>query len=303
MFGGRPDADPAGDVLHQRRVVQDQPLAQRCVAGLLEVLPRARAALASAALFVRRGVVDRRRRRVGWRRPLPPRRARRQPPSGPGVRLVIRCPQPLDGHMGVDLRRRERSVTEQLLNASQVGSPLQQVGGSRVAQAVRAQVGRPGTCAQQARARPRGPSAGRPGRRARRGTAPARWPAPASARPAARPARRPRPRPAGTPSGTDRSLRALAEDPQHPAVPVDVVDVEPAQLADPDAGGVQQLEHGQVAQAGRRSSSSAASPATSAARRPRPAAARRAACGRCAGVASSAPGSVGEQARARAPRR
>ena len=33
------DADPAGDVLHQRRVVQDQPLAQRRLAGLLEVLP------------------------------------------------------------------------------------------------------------------------------------------------------------------------------------------------------------------------------------------------------------------------
>ena len=46
-------------------------------------------------------------------------------------------------------------------------------------------------------------------------------------------------------------LAALAEHPHHPAAPVDVVDVEPAQLADPDPGGVEQLEHRHVAQAER----------------------------------------------------
>ena len=45
--------------------------------------------------------------------------------SGSGVRLVIGCLQPVDGHMGIDLRRCERSVTEQFLNASQVGSTFQ----------------------------------------------------------------------------------------------------------------------------------------------------------------------------------
>ena len=38
------DADPAGDVLDQRRVVQDQPLAQALIAGRLEVVPERRAA-------------------------------------------------------------------------------------------------------------------------------------------------------------------------------------------------------------------------------------------------------------------
>ena len=43
-------------------------------------------------------------------------------------------------------------------------------------------------------------------------------------------------------------LVALAEDAQQPPGPVDVVDVEPAQLADANAGGVQQLNDQLVAQ-------------------------------------------------------
>ena len=46
-------------------------------------------------------------------------------------------------------------------------------------------------------------------------------------------------------------LAALAEDPQQPAAAVDVVDVEADELADPDAAGVEQLEHDRVAQADR----------------------------------------------------
>src|SRR4051794_711012 len=60
--------------------------------------------------------------------------------SGSGVRALIARPQPLDGDMRVDLRRRERSVAEELLNASQVSATLQEVGRCAVAQPVRAEV-------------------------------------------------------------------------------------------------------------------------------------------------------------------
>jgi hypothetical protein len=42
-------------------------------------------------------------------------------------------------------------------------------------------------------------------------------------------------------------LAALAEDPHHTPLAVDVVDVEAAELTDPDAGGVEQLQDGRVA--------------------------------------------------------
>ena len=44
-------------------------------------------------------------------------------------------------------------------------------------------------------------------------------------------------------------LGALAEDADDAALAVDVVDVEADQLTHPDAGGVEQLQHGAVAQA------------------------------------------------------
>src|SRR4029453_10805866 len=75
-------------------------------------------------------------------------------PSGPWVRLVISSLQPVDGHMGVDLRRGERSVAEKFLNASQVGSPFQQVGGSRMAEAVWPQVRGTGDVREQRVHRP-----------------------------------------------------------------------------------------------------------------------------------------------------
>src|SRR5689334_19749606 len=62
--------------------------------------------------------------------------------SGSGVRALIARPQPLDGDMRVDLRRRERSVAEELLNASQVSTTLQKVGGRTVTQPVRAEIRR-----------------------------------------------------------------------------------------------------------------------------------------------------------------
>ena len=98
-------------------------------------------------------------------------------------------------------------------------------------------------------------------------------------------------RSAGTPYGTVRSLRPLPSTRTTRRVPVDVVDVEPAQLADPDAGGVEQLEDRDVAQARRALPSSARAAAASSSAR---ASAASSAAGSvlCAfGVPSAAPGS------------
>ena len=57
---------------------------------------------------------------------------------GPRMSLAIGRPEPLGGHMGVDLRRGQRGVTEQLLHGAQVGSALEQVGRGAVTQPVRA---------------------------------------------------------------------------------------------------------------------------------------------------------------------
>ena len=53
----------------------------------------------------------------------------------PGVRLLVGPPQPVRGHVGVELGRRQAGVTEQLLHRSQVGSALEQVGGRACAAA------------------------------------------------------------------------------------------------------------------------------------------------------------------------
>ena len=52
----------------------------------------------------------------------------------------------------------------------------------------------------------------------------------------------------GAADGDGTFLGALAEDAEHAAVPVDVVGVEPAELGDPDAGRVEDLEQRDVAQ-------------------------------------------------------
>ncbi len=46
-------------------------------------------------------------------------------PSGSGVGLVVDRDQPVDADVGVDLRRRQRSVAEDLLHASQVRATLE----------------------------------------------------------------------------------------------------------------------------------------------------------------------------------
>ena len=53
-------------------------------------------------------------------------------PSGPGVRLAVGLPQPVGGHVRVDLGGGQRGMAEQLLHGPQVRSALEQVGGRGV---------------------------------------------------------------------------------------------------------------------------------------------------------------------------
>ena len=54
--------------------------------------------------------------------------------------LRVGATQPIGGHMGVQLGRREGRVAEDLLYGPQIRSAFEQVGGGGVAQAVRAEV-------------------------------------------------------------------------------------------------------------------------------------------------------------------
>jgi hypothetical protein len=76
--------------------------------------------------------------------PLARRLYRRSPSaSGTGVSLLKGWPQPFVRYVGVDLRRRQRCVTEHLLNTAQVGTALQEVGRHGMPQTVWPKVGRP----------------------------------------------------------------------------------------------------------------------------------------------------------------
>ena len=122
-------------------------------------------------------------------------------------------------------------MAEQLLDRAQVGAALEQVGGGGVAQAVGADVGRPGTSGDAAvdqvadgrwsiRRAPRAEEERRP-----------RALDPQHGRPDRQP---PVDRPAGRGAVGHRALlAALAEHPDHPAFVVDVVDVEADELARP----------------------------------------------------------------------
>src|SRR5439155_20212781 len=57
--------------------------------------------------------------------------------SGPRVRLVVDAAQAAAVYMAVQLRRRQRAVTQQVLDRAQVGAALQQVRRERMPQAVR----------------------------------------------------------------------------------------------------------------------------------------------------------------------
>ena len=50
---------------------------------------------------------------------------------------LVRRLEPLAGHVGVNLGRADAGVTQNLLDTTQIGTPVQQVSGGRVAQGVR----------------------------------------------------------------------------------------------------------------------------------------------------------------------
>ena len=57
------------------------------------------------------------------------------------MRLLVDLLEPLDARVGVDLRRRDRRVAEQLLHGSKIGPGVEQMRGERVAERVNAQPG------------------------------------------------------------------------------------------------------------------------------------------------------------------
>ena len=65
------------------------------------------------------------------------------------MRLRVGRLEAIDRHVGVDLRRRQGGVPEELLDHSKVGTTLEEMGGGAVPQAVRAEVGRVGYVPQQ----------------------------------------------------------------------------------------------------------------------------------------------------------
>src|SRR5579859_2787208 len=167
-------------------------------------------------------------------------------PLGAGMSLAVAGLEALDGHVGVDLGGRGRGMAENLLDAAQVSAALEQVGGRAVAQAVRARVaGRPALAQALVDDPASGPRLQAAAARAEK-----------QSRPAGRGGKR---GPALVEPGADRAqgrhpdrdgafLVALAPDADGPAGVVEAVRGQPAQLADPDAGRVEEFEHRGVAQ-------------------------------------------------------
>ena len=60
---------------------------------------------------------------------------------GARMRLAIHVLQPLHTSMRINLRGRNGSVAEQLLNGPQIGAGIQKVGGERVAEGVSREAG------------------------------------------------------------------------------------------------------------------------------------------------------------------
>ena len=57
------------------------------------------------------------------------------------MRLLVGLSQPFGGDVGVELGGGQRRVTEHLLHRAQIGASLEQMGGHRVPQTVRAEIG------------------------------------------------------------------------------------------------------------------------------------------------------------------
>ncbi len=153
-------------------------------------------------------------------------------------------------HQRIDLRGRHARVAEQLLHDADVGTALQQMGGERVPKRVRAHLlldpSRGRVLLEDAGA----PLAGEPPAaqvQEHRRTRPSRG----DLRPNPREVRAHR----VTRVPADRDVAFLAplpEDAHAPLLEVDVVHVEPDELRDPKAAGVERLEDGPVAHALRR---------------------------------------------------
>ena len=62
-------------------------------------------------------------------------------PEGKRVMLLDQASQPLLDHMGIDLRRGDVGVAQQLLNCAQIGAAFQQVAGEGVTKDVRRDAG------------------------------------------------------------------------------------------------------------------------------------------------------------------
>lgn len=213
--------------------------------GTHEQMAEARRAAAAVRCQLLDGV-----RRVGWPRVgnARHRRGHRAPALrlGPRMGPLVHRPQPGDRDVGVQLRGRQAGMTEQLLDHPQVGATFQQVGRRAVPQPVRPHIGcavhrghglvhrsaclphvkapAPGTQQQRVpglRGDQRATAVDQPGVQRIGGWLPER---------------------------DGALLVALAEHPNQPMAGVDVVDVQAAQLADPDTGGVQQLDDQPVPQ-------------------------------------------------------
>ena len=160
--------------------------------------------------------------------------------------LLEGTPETIVGDMGVDLGGGERCVSEHLLHAAQVGTSLQQMGGHRMPQAVRPQVrsalhqtqGAMHDPADHPRVDPAASLSDEDGIvRTGAGEETATLLDPGGQ---------------GTQRGSSQRhgpfLVPFAQDTHHSPVQVHVASVQPAELGDADAGGVQQFEHGDVAQ-------------------------------------------------------
>src|SRR5688572_22132961 len=166
--------------------------------------------------------------------------------SRPGMRQLVRGAQSLVGDMRIDLRCAERRVAEDLLNAAQVGATLQQVRSRCVPETVRADVC-PALDGSE-------PVVDDPSHGSRVNAAAA---CPEEERRPAGVGAQLRPRPVDPRPYRDRGRRAvghrsflapLAEDADDPTLAVEVVEVEPGQLANSDAGRVEQFEDRKVTQ-------------------------------------------------------
>ena len=166
------------------------------------------------------------------------------------VRLEVQLSPPAIGYVGVQLRRSEIGVPEHLLDGAQVGAPLEEVRGERVAQEGRVDALRlePGLRGQSAQDEENAGAGKWPPVRVEEQFLPV---SPVEVRTAAREVSAKSIH--GLPSDRDDTLFApLAEAADEPVLEVDGLAVEPDRLADAKSGAVEELAEGAVAEGSRR---------------------------------------------------